>query len=102
MDKMAVESDATLLDTSVNSGVAVELNALTIKWSWSNFLNSVQGPGKPSTLTRNQRLAKNVLLGFSNPDYILSLIMGPNLIVNDVLVAQTSKNNINYPQFEDR
>ena len=66
---MATESDATLTDTSVNSGTAVELNALHVDWNWSNFLKSVQGPGKPSTLTRNQRLAKNVLLGFDNPDY---------------------------------
>ena len=68
---MAIESDATLLDTSVNGGVAVELNSSHASWNWKNFLNSVQGPGKPSTLTRNQRLAKNVLLGFDNPDYTI-------------------------------
>lgn len=70
---MAVESDCTLKDTSINSGVAVDLNATHVKWVWKNFLNSVQGPGKDSSsLTRNQRLAKNVLLGFDNPDYIVN------------------------------
>lgn len=69
---MAVESDATLKDKSVNGGVAVELNSTHANWNWKNFLNSVQGPGKPSTLDRNQRLAKNVLLGFDNPDYIIT------------------------------
>lgn len=72
---MTVESDATLLDVDVNSGTAVELNALHIDWSWGNFLNSVQGPGKPSSLTRNQRLAKNTLLGFKNPDYTVTCLI---------------------------
>ncbi len=69
---MAVESDATLLDTSVNGGTAVDLNSTSAGWSFGNFLNSSQGPGKPSTLTRNKRLAKNVLLGFDNPDYTVN------------------------------
>ena len=70
---MAVESDCTLLDADVNSGTAVELNATHVKWKWSNFLKSVQGPGKDSSsLSRNQRLAKNVLLGFDNPDYTVN------------------------------
>ncbi len=68
---MATETDATLLDTDVNSGTAVNLNSTKALWSFGNFLNSVQGPGKPSTLTRNQRLAKSVLLGFDNPDYTI-------------------------------
>ncbi len=69
---MATETDATLLDTSVNSGTAVILNSTSARWSFGNFLNTVQGPGKPSTLTRNQRLAKSVLLGFDNPDYTIN------------------------------
>ena len=69
---MATETDTTLLDTGVNSGVAVNLNSTRALWSFGNFLNSVQGPGKPSTLTRNQRLAKSVLLGFDNPDYTIN------------------------------
>lgn len=72
---MAIESDATLTDVDVNSGTAVELNAIHIDWNWSNFLKSVQGPGKPSSLTRNQRLAKNVLLGFDNPNYTVKCLI---------------------------
>lgn len=65
---MATETDCTLTDTDVNSGTAVILNASHVKWVWKNFLKSVQGPGKDSSaLTRNQRLAQNVLLGFDNP-----------------------------------
>ena len=70
---MAVETDVTLTDTSVNSGTAVALNALHVKWAFTNYLKSPQGPGKPSTLTRNQRLAQNIHLGFDNPDLIVDL-----------------------------
>ena len=69
---MTAESDATLTDTSVNSGTAVDMNATRLQWTFTNFLRSSQGPGKDSaSLTRNQRLATNLLLGFNNPEIVV-------------------------------
>jgi len=70
---MAIESDTTLKDAGVNSGIAVNLNSTHITWNLKKFLNSVQGPGKDSSsLSRNQRLAKSVLVGFDNPNLVVS------------------------------
>jgi len=72
---MAMPTMATLTNSSVNGGLAIDLKATSINTTWQAYTTVPDKPKKDSTLTYDQVLSKGTNQGFKNPTHVITVTL---------------------------
>lgn len=65
-------ANTTITDTDVNSGDSINLLGAEITWSFQNFVTASAAPGKSTSLSWENRLAKADYRGHENPIFTIN------------------------------